>query len=130
MDQRLHRLVVSALSVTGCRSTVRQDKHVQSKAQGAAVAGMRQLPCYVGAHILMVGRGCALPGLLSARAGAEQVTCIEGSRMLYYMSKQLLLENRDAPNAAGICLLDRSLHAIRVKGGSPVSLAGCQFSYE
>lgn len=99
-----------------------QEKHTVSKVQKSIAAGMRQLSRCAGAHILMVGRGCALPALLSARAGAEWVTCIEGSRMLYLMSKQLLLENRDAPNAAGICLLDRPLHAVRVKGGCPFRL--------
>ena len=95
-----------------------------SKVQGSAASLKRQNSCYAGAHVLIVGRGCALPALLSARAGAGRVTCIEGSRMLYYMSKQLLRENQDAPNAAGICLLDRPLHAIRVKGGLPFYLVG------
>ena len=101
-----------------------------SQVQGPSEAAMRRLSCCAGAHILMVGRGCALAALLSARAGAGRVTCVEGSRMLYYMSKQLLRENRDAPNAAGICLLDRPLHLIRVKGGSPVCLVRHHFSNE
>lgn len=67
----------------------------------------------------MVGRGCALPALLCARAGAEQVTCIEGSRMLYRMCSQILQENRDARNAAGIHLLDRPLQAIRPRIVNP-----------
>lgn len=57
-----------------------------------------------------------MPALLAARAGAEQVTCIEGSRMLHHMSKQILQENRDAHNAAGISLMPRALPAIRLKG--------------
>ncbi len=67
----------------------------------------------------MVGRGCALPALLCARAGAERVTCIEGSRMLYRMCKQILQENRDARNAAGIHLLDRPLQAVRKRSVTP-----------
>ena len=65
--------------------------------------------------MLVVGRGCAIPALLSARAGAERVTCIEGSRMLHHMCKQILHDNRDAHNATGIALLNRPLHAIRLK---------------
>ncbi len=61
-----------------------------------------------------------MPGLLSARAGAEKVTCIEGSRMLHHMSKQILQENRDANNAAGIHLMSRPLHFIR-PGGTETS---------
>lgn len=72
-----------------------------------------------GAHVLVVGRGCALPALLSARAGAEQVTCIEGSRMLYRMCKQMLHENTGARNAAGIRLLDQPLQAVRLKSANP-----------
>lgn len=66
--------------------------------------------------MLVLGRGCAIPALLSARAGAEEVTCIEGSRMVHHMSKQILQENRDARNAAGIHLMNRPLHAIRLEG--------------
>ena len=69
--------------------------------------------------MLVAGRGCALPALLSARAGAEQVTCIEGSRMLYRMGKQILHQNRDARNAAGIRLLDQALQAVRLKSAIP-----------
>ena len=65
--------------------------------------------------MLVAGRGCAVPALLSARAGAERVTCIEGSRMLHRMCAQILQENRDARNAAGIRLLDRPLQAIRFR---------------
>ena len=69
--------------------------------------------------MLVLGRGCVIPALLSARAGAETVTCIEGSRMLHHMSKQILQENRDARNAAGIHLMNRPLHAIRLEGAVP-----------
>lgn len=97
-----------------------------SNKEGSVCKGMpesqrqgHKFVCGAGAHVLLVGRGCAVPALLCARAGAEQVTCIEGSRMLFRMCKQILQENRETRNAAGIHLLDRPLQAIRPRSVKP-----------
>ena len=46
-----------------------------------------------GAHVLVLGQGSGMLGLLAARAGATVVTCIERSAMLYRMAAQALADN-------------------------------------
>jgi len=55
---------------------------------------MSTLLCSACAHVLVVGRGCAFPALPSAKAGTEQVVCIQGSETLHMC--KLLIHKKDS----------------------------------
>ena len=80
--------------------------------------------CYflhAGGHVLVLGSGSNILGLMAAQGGARRVTCIEKGPMLYRMGKQTLSSNRQATWAKNIVILDRRLQACCVQG--TVSLA-------
>lgn len=92
--------------------------HFQAYQSGIAAALQRQQPA---ALTLVLGTGGGLLPLLAAQAGAGEVVAVERSRMLYRMAKQVLESNRGGgadPGAADrVCLLDRRLQAVAVRGG-------------
>ena len=71
------------------------------------------------AHVLVLGAGGGLLGLLAAQAGADRVTAVERTRMLYRMARQCLDANAQGQNAeltTRVRLLERRLQAVGVQG--------------
>lgn len=91
--------------------------HLQAFQGGIMAALQQQQP---GAFTLVLGTSGGLLPLLAAQAGTGQVAAVERSRMLYRMARQVLESNRGSggdPGAAGrVCLLDRRLQAVAVRG--------------
>ncbi|KAK9803026.1 hypothetical protein WJX72_005333 [[Myrmecia] bisecta] len=81
--------------------------------EDAIFCTLREQP---GGHILVLGTGTGVLGLMAARAGAGRVTCIERSRMLFRMAKQALEGNRDMEGIGALHLLDRRLQSCGVAG--------------
>ena len=67
-------------------------------------------------HVVVLGAGGGILGLLAGQAGAGRATCIERSRMLYRMAKQALEANRGRPGMGAVHLLDRRLQSVGVAG--------------
>ena len=74
---------------------------------------------HAGGHVLMVGTGSNILGLMAAQGGARRVTCVEKGLMLYRMAQQTLTSNSTAAWAKNIVILDRRLQACCVKGMPP-----------
>ena len=83
---------------------------------GRGIGSQQQLHACTGAHVLVLGQGSGILALLAARAGAERVSSVERSRMLYRMAKQVLAGNTGAAHADRIALLDCPLSCIGVAG--------------
>jgi predicted RNA methylase len=66
--------------------------------------------------VLVLGQGSGVLGLLATREGAGRVTCVERSRMLYRMARQLLSANARSLGASSIHLIGRPLHCVAVEG--------------
>ena len=69
-----------------------------------------------GAHVLSLGSGTNILGLMAAQLGARRVTCIERGPLLYRMAKQTLQSNADMAAAKHVVLVDRHLQACGLVG--------------
>ena len=74
----------------------------------------KALNSMVNPHVLVLGSGGGVLSLLTAKAGAGQVTAIERSRMLYRMAKQILSSNENVPGAENINLMACNIFSVRV----------------
>ena len=77
---------------------------------------MRPVSVTAGGHVLALGSGTNILGLMSAQLGARCVTCIERGPMLYRMAKQTVHSNAHTAGARGIVLVDRQLQACGIAG--------------
>ncbi len=75
---------------------------------------LRQLP--VGGHVIVLGSGGNILGLMASQLGARRVTCIERGPMLYRVAKQTLQSNRHMKGTENVCLIDRQLQACGITG--------------
>eukprot|EP00884_Botryococcus_braunii_P000959 jgi/Botrbrau1/10864/Bobra.0025s0041.1 len=69
-----------------------------------------------GSHVLVLGRGTGVLGLLAARNNARKVTCIERGRMLYRMAKHVIDANRGEAWSDSLRLLPSRLYGCGVAG--------------
>ncbi|DBA90775.1 TPA: hypothetical protein ACH3X1_003982 [Trebouxia sp. C0004] len=98
-----------------------QDQSRLDAFQTAIESALRELP---GGHVIVLGNGSNILGLMASQLGARQVTCIERGPMLYRVAKQTLQSNRHMKGTDSICLIDRQLQACGIKGGlTPTDIA-------
>jgi hypothetical protein len=71
-----------------------------------------------GAHVLVLGAGTGVLGMLCAAEGAGRVTSVERGRMLYRLAKMIVLDNPGAAGIENLHMIDRRLQAVGVAGGS------------
>lgn len=74
------------------------------------------LPDAAGGHVLSLGSGTNILGLMARQLGARRVTCIEQGPMLYRMAKQTLQSNAHVTRAKHIILVDRHLQGCGIVG--------------
>lgn len=72
-----------------------------------------------GGHVLALGSGTNILGLMAAQLGARRITCIEQGPMLFRMAKQTLQSNAHVTGAKHIVLVDRHLQACGIVGMYP-----------
>ena len=73
-----------------------------------------------GGHVLTLGSGSNILGLMASQMGARLVTCIERGPMLYRMAKMTLQSNRHIMGVDNIVLVDRQLQAVGIQGRTQV----------
>lgn len=69
-----------------------------------------------GGHVLALGNGTNMLGLMAAHLGARRVTCIEQGPMLYRIAKQTLQSNAHMLGVKHIVLVDKPLQACGIVG--------------
>ncbi|KAL0046712.1 hypothetical protein WJX82_008116 [Trebouxia sp. C0006] len=104
----------------GCTPLL-QDQSRLDAFQTAIESALHELP---GGHVIVLGNGSNILGLMASQLGARRVTCIERGPMLYRVAKQTLQSNRHMKGTDSICLIDRQLQACGIKGGpTPTDIA-------
>lgn len=73
-------------------------------------------PHSAGGHVLVLGSGSNILGLMAAPLGARRVTCVERGPLLLRMAKQTLQSNQHIKGAGKVTLVDRQLQACGVTG--------------
>ena len=73
-------------------------------------------PHSAGGHVLVLGSGSNILGLMAAALGARRVTCVERGPLLLRMAKQTLQSNQHIQGADKVTLVDRQLQACGVTG--------------
>eukprot|EP00889_Picochlorum_renovo_P007052 jgi/Picre1/34082/NNA_001557.t1 len=65
-------------------------------------------------HTVVISSGGGVLGLLTAQAGAQKVTQVERSKMLYRMAKQILDSNKNLPYSKNVEIVSGVLETVRV----------------